>query len=746
MATPSKLGDIQSKDEQEKKLILREYRKLLRYLKPSIGNNSAKRKLIRQAFIVSADAHKDMRRKSGEPYILHPLAVAQIVVKEIGLGVTSAAAALLHDTVEDTELTLEDITHEFGVKIADIVDGLTKISNIRDLEDTTSQAENFKKILITLAEDPRVILIKLADRLHNMRTLESMKREKQLKISSETHYVYAPLAHRLGLYNIKTELEDLSMKYMQTEEYEDIKKKLIDTKKERRRYISEFIRPIKKLIEQNDIEAKVVGRSKAISSIYHKMRKKQVSFEEVFDIFAIRIIFRTEGDEKSLAWKIYSLITDIYKPRSERLRDWLSQPKSNGYEALHTTVIGPKGKFVEVQIRSERMDKIAEQGLAAHWRYKDGEKRKDNSIDHWLSQIREMLDDPKKNSLDFLQDFKLNLFSKEIYVYSPKGDLKVLPAGSTVLDFAFEIHTELGLKCIGGKINFKLVPINQILKTGDQVEIINSQKQKPSENWLGFVKTSKAKSSIKSYFKESKRAQALEGEKLMKKALEHKGIPDTPSNIKRITEYLRYKSSTDLYYDFVQNPSLLNLEGKYEVMAGEIQFKKVKTKKKLSGIPNKTLDLDSELVIFGEKSDKIKYTLARCCQPIPGDDVFGFISLNEGVKIHRTSCPNAPSLLARYGHRIVKTRWNQGREVAFLAGLVIRGTDDMGIIQNISKLISVDMQLNMQSITVDSVEGIFEGRIVLYITDKDQLDRLSARLEKIPGVLEVSRFDTGDEE
>ncbi len=746
MAAPSKLADIQSKDEQEKKLILREYRKLLRYLKPSIGNNASKRKEVRHAFIVSADAHKDMRRKTGEPYILHPLAVAQIVVKEIGLGVTSAVAALLHDTVEDTELSHEDIARDFGTKIADIVDGLTKISNIRDLEDTTSQAENFKKILVTLAEDPRVILIKIADRLHNMRTLDSMKREKQLKIASETHYVYAPLAHRLGLYNIKTELEDLSMKYMQTEEYEDIKKKLKDTKKERRRYINEFIRPIKKMLEENNIPATVVGRSKAISSVYNKMRKKQVSFEEVFDIFAIRIIFDTEDDEKSMAWNIYSLITDIYKPRPERLRDWLSQPKSNGYEALHTTVLGPKGRWVEVQIRSHRMDKIAEQGLAAHWRYKNGERKKDNSIDNWLAQIREMLDDPQNNSLDFLQDFKLNLFSKEIYVYSPKGELKVLPIGSTVLDFAFEIHTELGLKCIGGKINFKLVPINQILKTGDQIEIINSHKQKPSENWLGFVKTSKAKSSIKSYFKENKRNQAKQGERIFLKELEQFEIPPTPSNISKIAEYLKFKSTQDLYYGMMQDSGVLDIKGKFDLLGGEIQFRKPKIKKFKSDIPNKTLDLNSELVIFGEKSEKIKYSLARCCQPIPGDEVFGFISLNEGVKIHRTSCPNAPSLLARYGHRIVKTRWNQGREVSFLAGLMIRGTDDMGIIQNISKLISVDMQLNMQSITVDSVEGIFEGRIVLYITDKTQLENLSERLEEIPGVIEVSRFDTEEED
>ncbi len=415
MAT-ARLKDINSKDEEEKKLILREYRKLLRYLKSSINNNPSKRKNLRQAFIMAADAHKDMRRKSGEPYILHPLEVAQIVVKEIGLGVTSAIGALLHDTVEDTEVTLEDIEDEFGKKVSNIVDGLTKISTIRDLNDTTSQAENFKKILVTLADDPRVILIKIADRLHNMRTLDSMKREKQLKIASETQYVYAPLAHRLGLYNIKTELEDLSMKYLKVEEYKDIEEKLRETEKERKKYISEFIKPIKNLLKERKVEAQVFGRAKAISSIYHKMQKKNVNFEEVFDIFAIRVIFDSPN-EKSEAWKIYSYITDIYRPRADRLRDWLTQPKSNGYEALHTTVLGPNGRWVEVQIRSSRMNKIAEQGLAAHWRYKDGVKQsKDNSIDSWLSKIREQLEDPNRNSLDFLQDFKLNLFNKEIFV------------------------------------------------------------------------------------------------------------------------------------------------------------------------------------------------------------------------------------------------------------------------------------------------------------------------------------------
>ncbi len=740
----NRLIDIQSRDEEEKKLILREYRKLLRYLKESINNNSSKRRNLRQAFIMAADAHKDMRRKSGEPYILHPLEVAQIVVREIGLGVTSAIGALLHDTVEDTETTLEDIEMEFGKKVSNIVDGLTKISTIGDMSDTTSQAENFKKILVTLADDPRVILIKIADRLHNMRTLESMKREKQLKIASETQYVYAPLAHRLGLYNIKTELEDLSMKYLKAEEYADIENKLKQSEKQRKKYISEFIKPIKNLLKENNIDAQVFGRAKAVSSIYNKMRKKQVSYEEVFDIFAIRIIFDSE-DEKSEAWKIYSYITDIYKPRADRLRDWLTQPKSNGYEALHTTVLGPGGRWVEVQIRSRRMDRVAEQGLAAHWRYKDGEKQKgENSLDAWLSKIREQLEDPNRNSLDFLQDFKLNLFNKEIYVYSPKGELKVLPMGATVLDFAFEIHTELGRKCIGAKINFKLAPLNQQLKSGDQIEIITSHKQKPSENWLGIVQTSKAKSSIKSFFKEEKKLKAKEGEKIFQKKIEHLGIPGTSKNIKHITDYYKLTSPQDLYYQLAENKITLDIDGKYDLKAGEIVFRKIPAPKK-SSIPNKTLNLDSELIIFGENSNQIKYSIAKCCQPVPGDDVFGFITMNEGVKIHRTNCPNAPSLLARYGHRIVKTKWHGESDVSFLSGLLIRGTDDVGLIQKITNIISLDMQLNMQSISVDSVEGIFEGKIIVYITNKKQIDELAEKLLHIPSIIEAKRIDNDEE-
>ncbi len=744
MAT-NRLKDIQSRDEKEKKLILREYRKLLRYLKESINNNPSKRRMLRQAFIMAADAHKDMRRKSGEPYILHPLEVAQIVVKEIGLGVTSAIGALLHDTVEDTEVTLEEIEAEFSKKVSNIVDGLTKISNIGDMSDTTSQAENFKKILITLADDPRVILIKIADRLHNMRTLDSMKREKQLKIASETQYVYAPLAHRLGLYNIKTELEDLSMKYLQSEEYNEIKSKLKQSEKQRKKYISEFIKPIKKLLKENNIDSQVFGRVKAISSIYNKMRKKHVSYEEVFDIFAIRIIFHSE-DEKSEAWKIYSYITDIYQPRADRLRDWLTQPKSNGYEALHTTVLGPGGRWVEVQIRSSRMDKIAEQGLAAHWRYKDGVKQKgDNSLDSWLTKIREQLEDPNRNSLDFLQEFKLNLFNKEIYVYSPKGELKVLPMGATVLDFAFEIHTELGRKCIGAKINFKLAPLNQKLKSGDQIEIITSQKQKPSENWISIVQTSKAKSSIKNYFKEEKKIKALEGEKVLRKKLEHLKIPITDKNLKILTDMFRQTSLQDLYSMIAEEKIDLNIEGKYELKAGEIKPKKQSPIPRKSSIPNKTLNLDSELIIFGERSSQIKSSIAKCCQPVPGDDVFGFITMNEGVKIHRTNCPNAPSLLARYGHRIVKTKWQNDSDVSFLSGLLIRGTDDVGLIQKITNIISLDMQLNMQSISVDSVEGIFEGKLIVYISNKEQIEELAKKLMRIPGIIEATRIDNDEE-
>ncbi|HTM91517.1 MAG TPA: RelA/SpoT family protein, partial [Flavisolibacter sp.] len=545
METVAQIPKYNLNEEQEKKLILREYRSLLRAIKSRIKPGD--RKLLRTAFEMAADAHKTMRRKSGEPYILHPLAVARICAEEIGLGVRSTICALLHDTVEDTDITLDDVQKEFGSEIAKIVDGLTKISNVIDVN-ASQQAENFRKILLTLTDDPRVILIKLADRLHNMRTLDSMKPEKQLKISSETVYVYAPLAHRMGLYNVKTEMEDLSMKYLEPEAYREIAKKLAETRRERTRYINEFVKPLKEKLDKVGLDFEIYGRPKSIHSIWNKMKKKGVGFEEVYDLFAIRIIINSAPEkEKEDCWKVYSMITDEYTPSPERLRDWLSNPKSNGYEALHTTVMGPQGKWVEVQIRSKRMNEIAEKGLAAHWKYKE-DTNDESRFDKWFSQIREVISNNDVDSIDFLHDFKRSFLAEEIYIYTPKGDVKMLPVGATALDFAFAVHTEVGSKCIGAKVNHKLVPISHKLKSGDQVEIITSNKQKPSEDWLNFVVTAKARSRIKDALKEVKRAIADEGKYTVQRKLEGMGVAFNSHNIDELVAYYKLPAPLELYY------------------------------------------------------------------------------------------------------------------------------------------------------------------------------------------------------
>src|SRR5579872_4029259 len=613
-------------EDQEKKLILREYRALLRSLKPKLKQGD--KELIRSAFEMAAEAHKTMRRKSGEPYILHPLAVARICSEEIGLGVRSTICALLHDTVEDTDITLEDVEREFSGEIARIVDGLTKISNVVDVN-ASRQAENFKKILLTLTDDPRVILIKLADRLHNMRTLDSMKREKQLKIASETVYVYAPLAHRMGLYTIKTELEDLAMKYLEPEEYREIARKLSETKRERSRYINEFIKPLKdKLDRAGGFDFEIYGRPKSIHSIWNKMRKKGVTFDEVYDLFAIRVILNSPPEkEKEDCWKVYSMITDEYNPSPERLRDWLSNPKSNGYEALHTTVMGPQGKWVEVQIRSRRMNEIAEKGLAAHWKYKEG-AADESRFDKWFQQIREVLNTEDNDSIDFLQDFKTSFLAEEIYVYTPKGDVKMLPVGSTALDFAFAIHSAIGVQCIGAKVNHKLVPISHKLRSGDQVEIITSGKQKPNEDWLGIVVTAKAKSKIKDSLKEEKRKIADEGKYIVQRRLESFGAAYNQHNIDVLTAYYKLNSSLDFFYQVaVRTLDLKELQD-FHLLGDRLEpprpvkaIPETKTEGGAAG-QHPAARKDTELIIFGESSDRIVYTLANCCKPIPGDDVF----------------------------------------------------------------------------------------------------------------------------
>ena len=734
-------------EEDEKKLILREYRSLLKALKAKLKPGD--KNLVRTAFEMAAEAHKTMRRKSGEPYILHPIAVAKICVQEIGLGVRSTICSLLHDTVEDTDITLEDVQREFGSEVTKIVDGLTKISNIVDVN-ASKQAENFKKILLTLTDDPRVILIKLADRLHNMRTMDSMKREKQLKISSETVYVYAPLAHRMGLYNIKTELEDLAMKYMEPEVYKDIARKLAETKKERTKFINEFIRPLKEKIDKSGLVAEIYGRPKSIHSIWNKMKKKGVSFEEVYDLFAIRIILDSEpAKEKEDCWKVYSMITDEYNPSTERLRDWLSNPKANGYEALHTTVMSGQGKWVEVQIRTRRMNEIAEKGLAAHWKYKEG-KSDENRFDKWFQQIREVMTSQDTDGVDFLQDFKTSFLADEIYVYTPKGDVKMLPVGSTALDFAFAIHSAIGVKTIGAKVNHKLVPISHKLHSGDQVEIITSNKQKASEDWLGFVVTSKAKGRIRDSLKEEKRLVADEGKYAVQRKLEGMGAAMSTYNIDELMQWYKLPSHVDLFYQVaVKNIDLKDING-FNVTGGKIEIPKpVRVpQEKPDYVPHHQLAerKDTELIIFGESSDKIVYNLANCCKPIPGDDVFGFVTTGKGLTIHRTNCSNAAKLLSNYGHRIVKTKWAKNKEISFLTGIKIVGMDDVGVVNKITNLISGELRINISALTIEAKEGVFMGNIRLYVHDKEELDELVQRLQNLDGIESVERYDTEEKE
>ena len=725
--------------EKEKKLILKEYKNLLRGLRNNM--TGAERKQIRLAFEMAVDAHKNMRRKSGEPYIIHPLRVAQIVVNEMGLGATAAICALLHDVVEDTELTLDDIKREFGIKVSRIIDGLTKVSGVFDLT-SSIQAENFKKLLLTLADDVRVILIKIADRLHNMRTMDSMPRKKQLKIASETLYLYAPLAHRLGFYAIKSELEDLGMKYQEAEAYKDIAKRLAETKRERTRYMNEFMKPLRERLEKDDFKFEMYGRPKSIYSIYNKIKNKGVTFDEVYDLFAIRIILETPVDhEKADCWRVYSMVTELYHPNPDRLRDWISTPKANGYESLHTTVMGPKGKWVEVQIRTRRMDEIAEKGFAAHWKYKEGSN--DKALDTWLREIRELLRNPEFNALQFLDDLRLNLFSKEIYVFTPKGDLKILPQGATALDFAFEIHTDVGYHCIGAKVNHRLIPISHMLNNGDQVEIITSKKQKPNEDWLNFLITSRARSKVKNALKEEKRAVAMEGKTVLEKRLKNMKVEFFDKNIQLLMEYYHQPTSMELYYRISTKDITLKELKDFTVQGGKLIPPVVD---KESSVDYERLEKiatsNAELLIFDNAMDNIKYALAKCCNPIVGDDVFGFITINEGIKIHKTNCPNATELMSKYGYRIVKTRWTQQKDIAFLTGIKVTGLDDVGLVNKVTNIISGDMKLNMQSLVMDAKDGLFEGTIKTFVKNTEQLETLLRKLRSMKGVISVTRMET----
>jgi len=726
--------------EAEKKEILKRYRALLRASKSTLQKGDKKE--IRKAFDMALESHKDMRRKSGEPYIYHPIAVAQIAAEEIGLGTTSIVCALLHDVVEDTDITLEDIEREFGKKTAKIIDGLTKISGVFDTN-SSLQAENFRKMLLTLADDVRVILIKLADRLHNMRTMDFMPRHKQLKIASETIYLYAPLAHRLGLYAIKSELEDLSMKYLEPDTYKYIATQLNEKKTERNAFVKSFVEPINDILAEQGLIANVYGRPKSIHSIWNKMKKKNIPFEEVYDLFAIRIILDSSPEsEKADCWKAYSIVTDLYRPNPDRLRDWVSSPKGNGYESLHTTVMGPKGQWVEVQIRTQRMNEIAEKGFAAHWKYK--ESSNDNGLDQWIMKVREMLSNPESNALDFLDDFKMNLFSDEIFIFTPKGALLQLPLGATALDFAFEIHTDIGAKCIGAKVNHKLVPLSYKLQNGDQVEIITSSKQTPKEDWLNIVMTAKAKSKIKSSLKEEKRKIAEEGKELLERKLKSLKITYNTENLNKLSYFFKLQSTQDLFIEVATGKIELKDLREYVASEKEIENRgseKVNDNERIDALLKKVKGPASDVLLIGEDLQKIDYTLAACCNPIPGDDVFGFVTVNEGIKIHRTNCPNAAQLMANYGYRVVKAKWNRQQELSFLTGLRIVGIDDVGLINNLTKVISNDFNVNIRSITIDTNDGIFDGNIKVFVNDKDHLDNLIKNLLEVKGVTGVTRFD-----
>src|SRR5690554_1083458 len=686
-----------------------------------------------------------MRRKTGEPYIYHPLAVAQIVAEEVGLGTTSIVCALLHDTVEDTDITLDDIERMFGKKERQIIDGLTKISGVVDYT-VSMQAENFRKILLTLSDDVRVILIKITDRLHNMRTLDSMRRDKQLKIASETLFLFAPLAHRLGLYSIKTELEDLALKYTEPDIYLEINQKLKKAKSVRTRFVNRFSLPIRQALEKQGVDFEIKIRTKSVYSIYQKMKKQNIPYEQVYDVFAIRIIIDTVPErEKAECWNAYSIVTDFYQPNPDRLRDWLSTPKANGYESLHTTVMSPGGKWVEVQIRSKRMDEIAEKGFAAHWKYKEGEEEGENpnetNFDIWINKVRELLENPGKDAVEFIDDFKLNLFAEEIFIFTPQGEIKNLPKGASALDFAFEIHTEIGSHCMGAKVNHKLVPLSTKLKSGDQVEIITSKKQKPNESWLDYVITGKAKSKIRSSLREDKKRIAAEGKPKFEKWLKKNKIAITDHNLKKLQKLYRQTNSNDLYYQFEVGRFNLHKIKKLVVESGEIVGKKEeeapsRLKQELDRRGKK-----EDMLVIGEDMDDFAYKIAPCCNPIPGDEVFGFITINDGIKIHKSNCPNAIQLMSNYAYRIVKARWTSQQKIAFLAGLKVTGIDDLGLVNNITRLISEELNVNMRSISFDSLDGIFEGSIMVYVHDTKHLTRLINKIKAIDGVINVSRID-----
>ena len=729
--------------EKENKAILQEYKELLRISYQTL--TAEDKKLIRKAFDVAMDAHKDQRRKSGEAYFFHPIAVAKIVASEIGLGATAIAAALLHDVVEDTPITVEDIEKIFNPKVAQLVEGLTKISKVQKEMNVSMQAENFRKMLLTLNDDVRVILIKIADRLHNMQTLDTMEDYKQVKIASETLYIYAPLAHRLGLYKIKNKLEDLGLKYTEPYIYNDIVSKIKETKEEQDAYIKDISDVLTKTLDEEKMDYIIKGRPKSIYSIYRKMKAQGVSFDEVYDKFALRIVYKsTPHDEKFLAWKIYSIVTDHYRPSPSRLRDWISSPKTTGYEALHITVMGPKGRWVEVQVRSERMNEIAEKGYAAHYKYKQGGSE-DSGLDTWLNLLKEALENSETNAVDFVEDFKMNLYSKEIFVFTPKGEIKTLPKGATSLDFAFGIHSEVGIRTRGTRVNGKLVPLNHELKSGDQIEIITSQYQKPTINWLDYVTTSRAKNKIKNVLNENTKKIAEEGKEVLTRKLKHLKITLSESVVNELVNFFKLKTSLDLFYRVgvgaIENQQLKDYAAKKSNTF--INFFKNKIKRSGS-VPNEeihkqVLNSNYDMLVFGADQDKLDYKLSSCCNPIPGDEVFGFITINEGIKVHKKDCPNAISLQSNYAYRIIMAKWIDSSQQEFKAILHITGMDTMGLTNKLTKVISGNMNVNIQSISLSGDAGIFNGQIAVIVQNNTILKRLMDNIKKIDGIEKVTR-------
>jgi len=726
----------------ENKAIAREYKELLRISYQSLSEDD--KKLIRLAFDTAVEAHSDQRRKSGEAYIFHPIAVAKIVASEIGLDATSIAAALLHDVVEDTSYTLPDIERLFGPVVAKIVNGLTKIAHLKKDMNISQQAENFRKMLLTLNDDVRVIIIKIADRYHNMLTMDSMPEYKQLKIASETLYIYAPLAHRIGLYNIKTALEDLSLKYTEPEVFNDISDKIEESKEEQQKYIDDFTGSIKNSLAKEKFKYTIKGRMKSIFSIRRKMLKQQVTFDEIYDKFAIRIVYASAPeDEKFLAWKIYSVVTDHFTPNPVRLRDWITSPKTTGYEALHITVMGPKGKWIEVQIRSERMHEIAEKGYAAHFKYKHG-AQKEQGIDLWLNRLQEALENDNINAVDFVEEFKLNLYSKEIFVFTPKGELKSLPKGATPLDFAFSIHTQIGSKTRGAKVNGKLVPLNTTLHSGDQVDVITSESAKPTQNWLNYATTARARSKIKTALKEAKKAIAEEGKEILRRKLKSQKINLNEDTINKLVTFFKLKTSLDLYYrvgsGIIDNVKLKDFAASYN--NAFISFFKNKIRKNPipEDIDKEELSSNLDTLVFGKDEEKLPYKLSPCCNAIPGDEVFGFISINDGIKVHKKNCPNAISLQSNYAYRIIASNWIDSSQEEFVAEIALNGLDNLGLVSNITKVISNQMNVNMRAINFNTDGGTFSGKIKVVVKNSDTLKKLVGNLKHINGIEKVSRL------